>query len=384
MRVASPCHRRWLVGLLAAGAWLALAPAGSAQDDANDALRTAERSVVRVVTVSLDATGQPIGLDTGSGFAVAAGQVVTNDHVVQGSPQAAEVDIFVIPEGDVGGVARRASVRQTWTDADLALLSAPNLTSPPLPIARVAPGKDATVRAIGYPGVTDAVRNLSLKEILSPQEPYVTGGSIALFSSIAPGGRRIDTIFHTAPINPGNSGGPLIDECGRVVGVNTWGAGAQLSEDGQVTAPQGQFVATQSTELAQFLGDAQVAAKLLDGPCVPAAAQTLDDRLKADEAAIALQTALANKIQGRLTADDASLGRLGAWLWAVSAALVAAATALLVVALRRPRRRGDGEPPAMAGAIEAPGLPASLDEPTPLPGPPPASEPAQVEPSEAH
>jgi S1-C subfamily serine protease len=350
-----------------------------AQDDANDALRTAERSVVRVVTVSLDASGQPIGLDTGSGFAVAAGQVVTNDHVVQGSAQAAEVDIFVIPEGDVGGVARRAIVRQTWTDADLALLSAPNLTSPPMPIARIPPGKDATVRAIGYPGVTDAVRNLSLKEILSPQEPYVTAGSIALFSSIAPGGRRIDTIFHTAPINPGNSGGPLIDECGRVVGVNTWGAGAQLSEDGQVTAPQGQFVATRSSELAQFLGDAQVAAKLLDGSCVPAAAQTLDDRLKADESSIAGQTALVNKMQSRLTADDASLGRLVAWLWVVSLALAGTAIALLAVALRRRRAAKGAEP--ISNLVETP-EPSPPDDAISLP-PTPGLEPAEVEPSAA-
>jgi hypothetical protein len=382
MRIASPSHRRWPVGLLAGAAWLALAPAVTAQDDANDALRTAERSVVRVVTVSLDASGQPIGLDTGSGFAVAAGQVVTNDHVVQGSAQAAEVDIFVIPEGDVGGVARRATVRQTWTDADLALLSAPNLTSPPMPIARVAPGKDATVRAIGYPGVTDAVRNLSLKEILSPQEPYVTAGSIALFSSIAPGGRRIDTIFHTAPINPGNSGGPLIDECGRVVGVNTWGAGAQLSDDGQVTAPQGQFVATRSSELAQFLGDAQVAAKLLDGPCVPAAAQTLDDRLKTDETAIASLAALANKMQGRLTADDASLGRLVAWLWAVSLALAAAGVALLVVTIRTRRRLGAGRPAPRPELVETP-EPTSSPDPIRARDPQLAIEPAEIEPSSA-
>ena len=381
MRTASPCPRRWPAVLLAAGVCLALARAAMAQDDSNDALRTAERSVVRVVTVSLDATGQPIGLDTGSGFAVATGQVVTNDHVVQGSPQASEVDIFVIPEGDVGGVARRASVRQTWTDADLALLSAPNLTSPPMPIARLAPGKDATVRAIGYPGVTDAVRNLSLKEILSPQEPYVTAGSIALFSSIAPGGRRIDTIFHTAPINPGNSGGPLIDECGRVIGVNTWGAGAQLSDDGQVTAPQGQFVATKSSELAQFLGDAQVTAKLLDGPCVPAAAQTLDDRLKVDEAAIASQAALANKLQGRLTTDDADLGRLAAWLWAVSLALVGAAATLLVVAFRR--RRAATAPPVGGLAASPDQMLQSEPNPPRSDSPIETPEPAEVEPSTA-
>ena len=48
-------------GALAIGAWLVAASVTVAQNDTPDALREAERSVVRVVTVSLDATGQPIG-----------------------------------------------------------------------------------------------------------------------------------------------------------------------------------------------------------------------------------------------------------------------------------------------------------------------------------
>src|SRR5262249_35478248 len=160
----------------------------------------------------------------------------------------------------------KAQVRQSWDDADLAMLDAPGLASPPLAIAEATPGKEATVRALGYPGVTDEVRNLPLAEILRPQETYVTAGSIALFSAVAPGGRRIDTIFHTAAINPGNSGGPLIDECGRVIGVNTWGAGAQLAADGELTAPQGQFIATREDVLAKFLGDAQVPVTYAAGP----------------------------------------------------------------------------------------------------------------------
>jgi serine protease Do len=296
--------------------------------DSPDPLHDAERSVVRVVTVSLDALGEPMALETGSGFAVAPGLVVTNHHVVQGANQAVEIDTFVIPERDVGGQSQKASITQTWADADLALLSVPGLSSPPLTIAQAEPGKEAIVRALGYPGVTDQVRNMSLTEILRPQEPYVTSGSIALFSSIAPGGGRIDTIFHTAAINPGNSGGPLIDACGRVIGVNTWGAGSQLGDDGQVTAPQGQFIASQSTVLAKFLADAQVKANFVPGACVPASIQMLDDRLKTDESAITDEKTLITQLQTQLQASDSHARQLSLML-----SLVAGAVGILVVVL---------------------------------------------------
>jgi len=294
--------------------------------------------VVRVVTVSLDALGEPVALETGSGFAVAPGVVVTNHHVVQGASQAVEIDTFVIPERDAGGQSQKASVTQTWTDADLALLSAPGLSSPPLTIAQAEPGKEAIVRALGYPGVTDQVRNMSLTEILRPQEPYVTSGSIALFSSIAPGGGRIDTIFHTAAINPGNSGGPLIDACGRVIGVNTWGAGSQLGDDGQVTAPQGQFIASQSSVLAKFLGDALVKANFVPGACVPASIQMLDDRLKTDETAISDEKGLIAQLQTQLQASDSHARQLSLLISLVAGAVGVLVVVLIAVGLR-PKRR---------------------------------------------
>jgi serine protease Do len=335
------------VGLLLTGAGAAETPA-----DAPDPLHDAERSVVRVVTVSLDAQGEPVALETGSGFAVAPGLVVTNHHVVQGASQAVEIDTFVIPERDAGGQSKKASVTQTWADADLALLSAPGLSSPPLTIARAEPGKEAIVRALGYPGVTDEVRKLSLTEILRPQEPYVTSGSIALFSSIAPGGGRIDTIFHTAAINPGNSGGPLIDACGRVIGVNTWGAGSQLDDDGQVTAPQGQFIASQSSVLARFLGDAQVKANFVDGPCVPAAIQLLDDRLKTDETAIAGEKDQITQLQTQLQAGESHARQLGLALTLIG--VVLGILVVILVALRlRPKRAPAAPQDATAPAVTA-------------------------------
>jgi len=326
------------------------APASAPLSPASaDPLRDAERSVVRVVTVSLDATGEPVDLQTGSGFAVAPGVVVTNHHVVQGAAQAVEVDTFVIPEQDAGGQAQRATVSQTWSDADLALLSAPSLSSPALSIAQALPGKEATIRALGYPGVTDEVRNMSLTEILRPQEPYVTSGSVALFSTIAPGGSRIATIFHTAAINPGNSGGPLIDACGRVIGVNTWGAGSQLGDDGQVSSPQGQFIATQASVLQRFLADAQVRATLVSGACVPAALQVLDDRLKGDETAIAAEKDQLGQLQTALAASDGKVKQLSGILSLVAIVLGLLIVALIAAALLR--RRGAARRSAKPAAV---------------------------------
>jgi hypothetical protein len=350
-------------GALALGTALALAGPLGAQPGPTDPLHQAERSVVRVVTVSLDAVGEPVGLETGSGFAVAPGLVITNRHMVAGAAQAVETETFVIPERDAGGQAERALVKQTWVDADLALLSAPGLPSPAMTIAETQPGKEATVRALGYPGVTDEVRKLPLTEILRPQEPYVTPGSIALFSAVAPGGARIDTIFHTAPINPGNSGGPLIDACGRVVGVNTWGAGAQLGDDGQMTTPQGQFIATQSSVLARFLTDADVKASFGAGPCVPASVQMLQDRLKGDETAIAGEKDQLTRLQTELTGAEAKARQTSATLSIVGAGLGALVVTLLVLRLWPRRRRG--------GAQAAPVRPS--------PSPAPKSDAASVE-----
>ena len=155
-------------GALCLALSLSFARGALAADAPADPIRQAERSVVRVVTVSFDELDNPVALETGSGFVVAPGKVVTNRHVVQGAALASKVEIFVIPDLDAGGASVKVSVSQTWTDGDLALLDAPSLGSPAIPIATVAPDKDATVHALGYPGVTDEVRNLPLSEILKP------------------------------------------------------------------------------------------------------------------------------------------------------------------------------------------------------------------------
>lgn len=113
-----------------------------------------------------------------------------------------------------------------------------------------------------------------------------------------------------------------------MIGVNTWGAGSQMGDDGQVTAPQGQFIASQSTVLAKFLGDAQVKASFVPGACVPASIQMLDDRLKTDETAISDEKSLITQLQSQLQASDSHARQLSMML-----TLVAGAVGILVVVL---------------------------------------------------
>ena len=148
------------------------------------------------------------GVATGSGFAIAGGRVVTNQHVVA---DAAEVAV------KLGG--RRVPVRVIDSDAstDLAILA-------------LRPAQAERTKALQL-GDSDAVR---------PGDPAVAiGNPYGLRSSVSAGvvsavGRRIEApdgsrvrgaIQTDAAINPGNSGGPLLDEAGRVIGVIAQGRG---------------------------------------------------------------------------------------------------------------------------------------------------------------
>lgn len=73
--------------------------------------------------------------------------------------------------------------------------------------------------------------------------------------------RQFDTILHTAPIGAGNSGGPLLDACGRVIGVNSFGT---ISDNGTDSAF---YFAISMREVASFLKQAGVAPHTNGLPC---------------------------------------------------------------------------------------------------------------------
>jgi hypothetical protein len=83
--------------------------------------------------------------------------------------------------------------------------------------------------------------------MMSPTTPVKTRGNVSAGRS----SKAFDTILHTAPIGAGNSGGPLLDSCGRVIGVNSFGT---MAQDGDSEF----YFAVSMREITRFLTAANV------------------------------------------------------------------------------------------------------------------------------
>lgn len=197
---------------------LGLAPPAAADPADIDA---AARGVVRVVLIG-ERDGQPVPISHGTGFAVSPTRIVTNAHVVSEASQDDTLRIGIVPsEGDGGAFARVIAISPR---NDLALLEIArgSLRLPPLALASGAGGTGGEVSAVGYPMNVDLAQGLDIADIFRPQPAVKSRG----FLSGERPSRQFDTILHTAPIARGNSGGPLLDPCGRVIGVNSFSADA--------------------------------------------------------------------------------------------------------------------------------------------------------------
>jgi S1-C subfamily serine protease len=213
-----------------------------------DDISVAGRSVVRVVVISFGEDGEVTGFGHGSGFAVAPNRIVTNAHVVAQAQQAAQegrtVSIGVVPSQ--GAQAGRARVVAIDPARDLALLEVEGANLPAIPLY-VGPLDDgAPIAALGYPGNVDLATARSADDYIQPLPPT---RSVGIFSNVRPI-NGITTLLHTANIARGHSGGPLLDQCGRVLGVNTL---ITRNQDGD--APFA--FAVSNRELTAFLGQAR-------------------------------------------------------------------------------------------------------------------------------
>ncbi len=232
---------------------LALALPGSALADPAD-VTAAARGVVRVVIVGREGE-ELFPVSHGTGFAVGPTTIVTNAHVVRDAVMDQELRIGIVPSG--GGEAVYGQLIAISPEKDLALVRLTgDLRLPPLALAGGTPPDSGEVTSVGYPMNVDQAQGLEIADIFRSQPPVKSRGFI---SGTRPS-RQFDTILHTAPIARGNSGGPLLDECGRVVGVNSFGA-----DSGGADAEF--FFAVSNRELAPFLEANGVDARINQQPC---------------------------------------------------------------------------------------------------------------------
>ena len=220
--------------------------AATALDDA--ALR--QRVAPAVVLVKVDE-------GYGSGFVLNAnGHVATNHHVVAGGGP-----VFVMQED------RTALADVAWSSArlDLAVLRIRGDSFHalrPLPLAVSPPSALLDVIAVGFPGAANAITTALAPSYNEGNVGRVVEGTWSL------GALRI--VQHSADINPGNSGGPLIDVCGRVVGVNTGGPGVSVSlgqGGARIEAPSGVFWASFIGELTDSLDALSIPYTSADDAC---------------------------------------------------------------------------------------------------------------------
>jgi putative serine protease PepD len=282
--------------------------AASSGSTINDIYRTTYQGVVDI-TVSTDSGFSPFfgggsSQAEGSGFVYdAQGDIVTNEHVVNGATSIA-VHFW-------NGKTYKARLVGSDSSTDIAVVrvSAPSSLLHPLTLGNSGAVKvgDAVI-AIGSPfGLAQTVTNGIVSALGRSME--------------APNHYTISNSIQTdAPINHGNSGGPLIDMSGKVIGVNAQIQSNSGGSDGvgfaipsnTVTAVVSQIVAGKTVKHA-YLGirigasslpvGASVADVIGGQPAAKAGLRAGDVIVKLDDTVINSSDSLSTVIDGKKPGD---------------------------------------------------------------------------------
>lgn len=178
-----------------------------------------DRSAVLVLVATNDQK-----TSMGTGFFITKDQILTNRHVVDNAKNGALVTnktlgkvipakiiarTDIIPDGDVG--------------PDYAVIQIDVPADPPLMPIKTNLKRMQKVVAAGFPAIVTS-SDENFQHLMNGDEHAIpelnlTTGSV---TAIQPRSSGFSMISHGAEISPGNSGGPLVDECGGVVGINTF------------------------------------------------------------------------------------------------------------------------------------------------------------------
>ncbi len=167
-------------------------------DAAGEKQRSAIKSVYMIICEKQNSKG--------TGFLIANGMIVTDNHVVEGC---AATELRAL---SASGATIRFLRMATDADRDLALLKPAMPITGGLTLASdISPDVGATVTTWGYP------------LIYNGPAPLLSVGYVAGFDSAVSHGKTIKHIVVNGAFNPGNSGGPLLlHGTDKVVGVVVW------------------------------------------------------------------------------------------------------------------------------------------------------------------
>lgn len=262
--------RRLLLLLVLAFAWIAPAHA--------DDISASQRGVVRIVVIAV-VGDEVVGFSHGSGFAVGPNRVVTNAHVVELAQRYPDnVVIGIVPSE--GSKSFQGHLIKLDSGRDLALLDFTGARLPPLTLFKGTAGEGESLIALGYPGNVDVATAQSAKDFITPMSPVRSQGGFAGMRTV----QGTLMLLHTANIARGNSGGPLLDRCGRVLGVNA------LITNGE--AGDSNFaLAIASSELAAFLTEAKQGFQSVAVACVSVEERMAQDRSAEEQARVSAEEA---------------------------------------------------------------------------------------------
>lgn len=238
------------------GRWCALAPAialsllvtvPAAAAPELDNFEFLQNSSVRVVTY------YPGQVAFGTGWIATASDprnannavIVTAAHIVRGANRITILEANSAEEHE-------ANVRAIDYDRDLAFLEVRGLRSggAPLPVTAIVPPIGQELRTTGYTAASDRPSRRELAEVSG----VLMGAYSRSITNPRPIWEYADVgvaqFQHSITLSPGFSGGPVIDKCGRVVGIN-------ISNGGEIRVPGG------SLDLAPGISFAVASAEII-------------------------------------------------------------------------------------------------------------------------
>ena len=183
----------------------------------------------------------------GTGFFIGnTGHLITNEHVVRPDGRTGDVAV-IFARGDIA----RADIIRVSSDKDLALLKlSENRDLEGVIVSSSLPDKGSTVFALGFPSTQ--ISNMILMEESSdqPVDALLTDGVVSRTFNADIGGGKSAFIQHTAEVRQGNSGGPLVNQCGHVIGINTFIVDASAHDE---SFSGTDYFAVSAIELLRFI-----------------------------------------------------------------------------------------------------------------------------------